>query len=410
MSQVFKKIANNWDISGVLAVVCLIFVSLLCKNVFGQNTANFVGTSGGASKVSAFVLGNNDYDFHPLKTAANDADDIAYKLNQFGFTVVSRKNLSLSEMKIEIDGWISTLSKNSIAVFYFSGHGITYNGENYIIPKDNVAIMYRKDIPKNSMSITSLNAKIARSGCPTRIFILDACRNDPLPDDSRGISPGGFVRTDVVAGTFIAFAARFGETASDKHPNGRNGLFTGELLSQINSPNRPIQLLFGPINEAVVRYSNETQHPQVVDELTRPFCFVGSCDILQSLQISARPFSPNDFNGRTIQALAQAIESERKAGLSEADIYMKFANQTYTIAVTVDHVETDDSVKHANLFVEKSTAQFDFTLEKVGGITLRRLTDPDDRVQKGETVYCTATLIRTQNGLYFKDGVIAFSR
>ena len=65
------------------------------------------------------------------------------------------------------------------------------------------------------------------------IVILDACRNNPFARSFRS-SSRGLASIDAPVGTLIAYATAPGRTASDG--DGRNGLYTKELLAAMRLP------------------------------------------------------------------------------------------------------------------------------------------------------------------------------
>ncbi len=87
----------------------------------------------------ALVIGNGDYTMSPLKNPPNDAKVIAEELKNLGFEVMSYTNLSQNEMKMKIREFGNKLaSQKGVGLFYYAGHGLQLNGENYIVPTSAV--------------------------------------------------------------------------------------------------------------------------------------------------------------------------------------------------------------------------------------------------------------------------------
>ena len=82
----------------------------------------------------ALVIGNGAYTFSPLSDPPNDADLMAERLKALDFTVRHRKNLTQKDMKTLIKEFGKTLKqdKESIGLFYYSGHGMQVGGRNYM--------------------------------------------------------------------------------------------------------------------------------------------------------------------------------------------------------------------------------------------------------------------------------------
>jgi hypothetical protein len=84
----------------------------------------------------ALLIGNQGYKEDRLTNPHNDVDDLEKSLKAVGFRVRTLKDQSLREMKLAILGFGKLLSKNENAVglFYFSGHGMQYQGKNFLFP------------------------------------------------------------------------------------------------------------------------------------------------------------------------------------------------------------------------------------------------------------------------------------
>jgi len=82
----------------------------------------------------ALVIGNSAYENAQLKNPVNDANDIAAALTDLGFEVVLGTNLNRDEIKQKVEEFSPMIKKADIGFFYFAGHGLQYNGENFLVP------------------------------------------------------------------------------------------------------------------------------------------------------------------------------------------------------------------------------------------------------------------------------------
>jgi uncharacterized caspase-like protein len=84
----------------------------------------------------ALLIGNQAYHEAPLTNPHNDVDDMEKSLKAVGFRVRTLKDQKLDEMEQAIIGFGELLERNqnSVGLFYFSGHGMQYQGENYLFP------------------------------------------------------------------------------------------------------------------------------------------------------------------------------------------------------------------------------------------------------------------------------------
>jgi uncharacterized caspase-like protein len=135
----------------------------------------------------ALVVGNNDYDsFVKLKNPINDARAMRDSLKRKKFEVIYLENVSQKKFKRAIKKFTNKLSAGGVGLFYFAGHGIQVNGENFLIPSD-ADIADRDDVDGESVPIAYLTKKLKKAGNRLNIIILDACRSKPW-----GRGGGGF--------------------------------------------------------------------------------------------------------------------------------------------------------------------------------------------------------------------------
>lgn len=230
------------------------------------------GAAEAANRV-ALIIGNDSYSKQPkLANARNDARDLAAVLSRdLGFEIVGggpQLDKSRGEMLDLLETFANRLRPDDIALFYFAGHGVAESGTNWLIPVNDQSINYVEDVTERAISQRSVISRLeARGASGMNVIILDACRNNPLPSRVGGRSVGsrGLARLPAPFGTFIAYAADEGQTASDR--GGRNGLFTGELLQRITKPGLRIDDLFREVGNAVYEHSGRTQSPAIEDKL-----------------------------------------------------------------------------------------------------------------------------------------------
>ena len=66
------------------------------------------------------------------------------------------------------------------ALIYFSGHGIQYEGNNYLIPIDaNIDAEYKLEF--SAIKLDWIIHLLDKTKSQVNIFILVACRNNPFP-------------------------------------------------------------------------------------------------------------------------------------------------------------------------------------------------------------------------------------
>lgn len=210
----------------------------------------------------ALVVGNASYQHvAPLKNSMNDASDIAEELTRSNFEVIKVIDGTYEQIRSAFIQFHQKLSNGpkdkTVGVFYYAGHGLQTDGENYIVPID-ANIQYEDDIPRTCVPIQRviLNG-MDRSSSRMNIVILDACRNNPFPSASRSAG-SGLAEMKKAKGSFIAYATAPGSTASDG--DGRNGLYTQELLKALGRKGRSIEQVFKEVRKNVLELSQGKQN------------------------------------------------------------------------------------------------------------------------------------------------------
>lgn len=220
----------------------------------------------------ALVVGCNEYEHAGhLANPLNDANDIKDKLVQLGFDVMQVENGNLKQMKIEIDNFGTELEKYDIGLFYFAGHGVQVNGLNYLIPID-ANLKNERTVEYDCIRVDRVLSHMEASKNKVNLVVLDACRNNPFERSwGRDLSQRGLAVMEAPKGSLIAYSTSPGKTASDG--KGKNGLYTGVLVSEINSVNVSITQLFQKVRKSVMEKSKDEQMPWESTSLTADFYF-----------------------------------------------------------------------------------------------------------------------------------------
>ncbi len=218
----------------------------------------------------ALVIGNGDYLTGPLGNTVNDARSMARILRNVGFDVILRENLSnKDEMKKAIREFGFKLKAGGTGLFYYAGHGLQVNGFNYIIPV-NAVISKETDVEYEAVDMGFVLAQMESANTRVNLVILDACRNNPFAHSFRDTRMG-LVTMNAPTGTLIAYATAPGSVASDG--DGVNGLYTQELLYQMQRPGLQVEEVFKNVRAEVLAKSNGKQTPWESSSLVGDFSF-----------------------------------------------------------------------------------------------------------------------------------------
>ena len=100
-----------------------------------------------AERRVALVIGNNNYQNLPaLQKAVNDANAVAAELKKIGFEVASYNDIGQKKMNQAINEFAQNVSGGGIGVFFYAGHGVQIDNQNYLIPVD-------MDSPKDAADV-----------------------------------------------------------------------------------------------------------------------------------------------------------------------------------------------------------------------------------------------------------------
>jgi hypothetical protein len=219
----------------------------------------------------ALIIGNSNYESAPLKNPRNDAQDMARSLKTVGFDVILELDADEKTMVSAIRDFGRKLrDKRGAGLFYFAGHGMQVAGENYLLPI-GADILEEDEIAFESISVNRVLEKIDRAGNRVNIIILDACRNNPFERSFRSATRGLAVMQSP-SGTLIAFATEPGSVAMDG--DGRNGVYTQELLKQMKTPGLDVGRMFRRVRSGVMGATGEKQVPWETSSLIGDFYFV----------------------------------------------------------------------------------------------------------------------------------------
>ena len=213
------------------------------------------------------MIGNGAYQrIQRLNNPAHDAADVGNALRNLGFDVTSRIDADLRTLRTVMDDFAQTMQGADTALFYYSGHGVAYNGENYLVPV-NADVQVADDIQYEGVPLQRLLSRMNASGALANVIILDACRNNPFPANARSMERGLAVVGNKPPESMIIYATEDGQTAEDGA--GRNGTFTAALLKHISRSESLTDIMFS-VKGDVRTATNQKQKPANYDNLSRP--------------------------------------------------------------------------------------------------------------------------------------------
>jgi uncharacterized caspase-like protein len=221
----------------------------------------------------AFVVGNSEYEHtSPLRNPANDARVISETLRALDFTVSDHYDLTRDEMTRALSEFLRTNAEADVTLFYFAGHGMQFEGRNYLIGTD-ARLQSEFDVTSEALDLERVTAMLERQSRAALVFV-DACRNNPLADDfyrtnfsdtratmSRGLAP---VQT-TSEGSMVVFSAAPGQVAQDG--SGANSPFAEALVRHLPTENAEVLSLMKRVIRDVKAETGDAQVPMVTNDL-----------------------------------------------------------------------------------------------------------------------------------------------
>lgn len=240
--------------------------------------AGFVSaTSAESSDRVALLIGNGDYPekgrFADLDNPVNDVFIVANSLKKAGFKVILVQDADQNTMRMKVREFEQQIKPGGTALFYFAGHGVQYEGENYLIGT-NARFEEKYELGEEAVKATTVLSAISVNKPKTALMFLDCCRESPpkswLESNTRGMKTRGLgemQHPDVV----ISFAAAPNEPAMDG--NGANSPFAEALAREVVKE-QELGRVLKAVAKDVYETTQQQQRPWWNGSLMHDFYFV----------------------------------------------------------------------------------------------------------------------------------------
>lgn len=237
----------------------------------------------------ALAIGNDSYPGNALHNARNDARSVSQQLTSLGYDATLLLDADRNHLSKAIDEFANHVRPGDVALFYYAGHGLQVDGENYLVPTD-FRVSGEAEAKLEGYPLSEVLQKLTAKGATTQIIILDACRDNPflLTRSLRG----GWASLGTSAGTYLAFGTAPGSTASDD-PDEGHGLFTKSVLKFMSEPDLDIDSLFQKVRRDVINGSHGQQVPWTASSLIGSFHMVPQADVNAPLLWAPRSMPRN---------------------------------------------------------------------------------------------------------------------
>jgi hypothetical protein len=244
-----------------------------------------------AQRRVALVIGIAAYTDAPLRNPLNDAQDMAKALRDLGFEVIEVTNATKKMLLDAVNDFGARIQRAHVGLFYYSGHGVQYQGKNYLIPVQTV-IGSPADLEQEAVDAGRIVGRMEQSQVALSLVILDACRNNPFRNlmAFRSYGERGLAAiAPPVRGSLVAYATQPDNVAADG--TGRNGTYTKHLLQYLKQPGLSLPTLFNEVGLAVSKETQGAQVPWMNFSPLPAFCFAG-CEPSPTPGVPAPPVAP----------------------------------------------------------------------------------------------------------------------
>ena len=245
-----------------------------------HNIANY------PEKRIALVIGNGNYnDLEILPNALNDARDVSDRLKQLGFDVVTLYDADINDMQTTVTSFFHLAQSYQVALIYFAGHGLRYEGKDYLLAIDRADLSIKDEC---SLDYLIEESEKWKSNGKVMIFVIDACRNQAgfaNADDNRAI--------EAKKGTAILQSTSSGQVAIDSDAGSSNSPFAKAFINVIGQSGNDIEEEFSEIRREVRQKTSDRQVPRTSLGGGYNFYFCNGCS--SHLRNSKKP-SQNPTN------------------------------------------------------------------------------------------------------------------
>lgn len=240
----------------------LLFAAMLAVSMFAADAAL-------AERRAAIVVGNSEYPFAPLTNPRNDAKLIANTLTELNFDVLLFYDVKKDAIKDLKDAIKAHLTGADMAVFYYAGHALQFDGKNLLLPVDSRTDS-AKSVVADAMQLNDLIDLVKDDPVGVKLFVLDACRNNPVAN-RKGLKEG-LAYTEAGTGqVLLAFATSAGEVAYDG--TGFNSAYSSALANALQTPGLDVYDTFRTVRGDVRNATNGAQIPWITGSIETRFVF-----------------------------------------------------------------------------------------------------------------------------------------
>ncbi len=193
---------------------------ILPMSILAQEFRNFeVHLGDKKAKGIALVLANNDYkNSTNLALAVEDGKTMVDALKKSGFDIEVGYNLDRSAALEIIAEFAEKLKSYETALVYYSGHGVQFEGQNFLLPSDAQPSKLPMILKSSAISVNEVFRTIDNPSIP-KVIVLDACRENPflnkIEATTKSVRGVGLAEIKAITNSMVIFATAMNTQVSD---------------------------------------------------------------------------------------------------------------------------------------------------------------------------------------------------
>ncbi len=275
--------------------------------------------SASAEKRVALVIGNSAYQHtSALANPKHDAADITAALKKIGFQVLEGLDLDKTAMDRTIRQFARELNSAHVGLFFYAGHGLQVEGQNYLVPVD-AKLEDASGLDFETVRMDLVHKTMERA-TKTNLIFLDACRDNPLSRNlaralgTRSTSVGkGLAAIESGEGTLLSFSTQPGNLAADG--TGRNSPYASALLKHLVDPRDDISTMLIGVRNQVIQETARRQVPWEHSALTARFYFRAPEAQLAAESSKPTPLALPSYEQQAELALWSAVKDSKNPAM-----------------------------------------------------------------------------------------------
>ena len=225
----------------------------------------------------ALVIENTSYQNTKDSPPSRTPNQVSNVLQSLGFQVTTLGNAKQRETEKAIRQFGRSLRDNGgVGVFYYTGHMVQFENENYLLPIDT-KLTRIADVRYKTVPLGKLLGQMKFAGNQINIIILDACSPNPFIEGLQGVTPG-MMETKVPENMLISYACTPNTLAEKTDPE---RLFTSVLLQRMKTVRTGLNEIFEQTSADVAQKSDGQHIPWFSSSVTKEFFFAPTENFLE---------------------------------------------------------------------------------------------------------------------------------